>query len=195
MVRNTGSHIAAVCALAAAILAGSGCSINVKKNDNGEDKKVDIDTPFGGIHVNNEADVRDTGLPVYPGARLKPKDNSDDEKSANVDISTSAFGLRVVALEYQSKDAPDKLAAYYRNELKRYGGVLECRTHGRGYQVSHDDKGGTEELKCEGDNQGRTIELKSGTKSNQHIVTIDPADNGSDFALVYVRMRGKEGTI
>jgi hypothetical protein len=179
------------------LLLVAGCSINVKKNDNGEDKKVDIDTPFGGIHVNNGADVRDTGLSVYPGARPKPKDDSDDEKSANVDISTSAFGLKVVALEYQSNDGPDKVAAYYRNELKKYGNVLECHTqrHGfQGFNVNH-DKGDSEELKCEDDNHGKTVELKSGTKSNQHIVAIDPKDNGSDFALVYVHMRGKEGTI
>jgi hypothetical protein len=50
-------------------------------------------------------------------------------------------------------------------------------------------------LKCEGDDNGKTIELKAGTESNQHIVSIDPQDKGSDFALVYVRLRGKEGTI
>lgn len=193
--RDSGSDIGRILSLAAMFLLVAGCSINVKKNDNGEDKKVDIDTPFGGIHVNNDADVRDTGLPVYPGARLKPKDNSDDEKSANVNISTSAFGLRVVALEYQSNDSPDKVVAYYRNELKKYGNVLECHTRGHDYQLNKPDKGGSEELKCEDENHGRTIELKSGTKSNQHIVAIDPKNNGSDFALVYLRVRGKEGTI
>ena len=194
--RDSGWQVGGVLAVAALFLLVAGCSINVKKNESGEDKKVDIDTPFGGIHVNNEADVRDTGLPVYPGARPKPKENSDDEKSANVNISTSAFGLKVVALEYQSSDRPDQVAAYYRNELKKYGNVLECHPHGRGYQATDAANGDhSEELKCEDDNRGQTIELKSGTKSNQHIVSIDPRDNGSDFALVFVRMRGKEGTI
>jgi hypothetical protein len=179
------------------LFVSAGCSINVKKNDNGEDKKVDIDTPFGGIHVNKDADVRDTGLSVYPGAKLKPKDNSDDEKSANVDISTSSFGLKVVALEYGTSDAPDKVIAYYRNELKKYGNVLECHTQGHhyGYHTTNPDKGDSEELKCEGDNDGKTIELKAGSKSNQHIVAVEPQDKGSDFSLVYVRMHGKEATI
>src|SRR5205809_8112808 len=98
-------------AVTTALLLFAGCSINVKKGDNGEDKNVDIDTPFGGIHVKKGADVRDTGLPVYPGAKAKEKekDNSDGEKSANVDISTSAFGLKVVAVEYQTRDAPNKV--------------------------------------------------------------------------------------
>jgi hypothetical protein len=182
--------------LMTAVLAFTACSINVKKNDNGDDKKVDIDTPFGGIHVSKGADVRDTGLAVYPGAHLKAKDNSDDEKSANVNISTSEFGLKVVALDYQTADAPDKVISFYKNELKKYGNVLECHTQGRGsYTTSNPDKGDSEDLKCEGNNNGKTIELKAGTRSNQHVVAVDPQTNGSDFALVYVHFRGKEGTI
>src|SRR5581483_4932581 len=194
--KNHRLRILSLVALAAALIS-AGCSINVKKNDQGQEKKVDIDTPFGGIHVSKGADVRDTGINVYPGAQLKHKDDSGEEKDANVNISTSAFGLKVVALEYQTNDGPDKVIAYYRNELKKYGNVLECHTRGHGYSynTTNPDKGDSEELKCEGDNNGKTIELKVGTKSNQHIVAIDPQDKGSDFALVYVRMRGKEGTI
>ena len=111
--------------LAAAFLLLAGCNVNVKKNDNGEDKNVDIDTPFGGIHVKKGADVRDTGLPVYPGAKPKEKSDSDsDEKSANVDISTSAFGLKVVAIEYQTSDAPGKVIGFYKDKLKQFGTVL-----------------------------------------------------------------------
>ena len=187
--------------LAATFLLLTGCSINVKKNDNNsDDKKVDIDTPFGGIHVSKGADVRDTGLPVYPGAKPKEKSDSDsnDEKSANVDISTSAFGVKVVAIEYQTSDAPSKVIAFYKDKLKQFGNVLECHTSGKNHSYGHSSHKGnssSEELKCEGDDNGKTIELKAGTESNQHIVSIDPQDKGSDFALVYVRLRGKEGTI
>jgi hypothetical protein len=184
--------------LTAAFFLLAGCSVNVKKNNDGEDKNVDIDTPFGGIHVKNGADVRDTGLPVYPGSQPKKKsDSDDDEKSANVDISTSAFGLKVVAIEYETSDTTGKVISFYKDQLKKYGKVLECHTSDKNYTY----EGDSEELKCEGKNDGKTIELKSGTKSNQHIVAINPRDNdkdkgkGSDFALVYVRMRGKEGTI
>src|SRR5258708_11397671 len=96
-----------------AVVIVTACSINVKKDEQGKDKNVDINTPFGGIHVNENADVRDTGLPVYAGARQKKKDDSGDEKSANVNISTGEFGLKVVAVEDESDDAPSKLVAYY----------------------------------------------------------------------------------
>jgi hypothetical protein len=182
--------------LVTALLALVACTVNVKKDAEGKDKNVDINTPFGGIHVNNNADVRDTGLPVYPGARPKEKNDSGDEKSANVDISTSAFGLKVVAVQYRSDDPPSKLVAYYEDQLKKFGKVLQCHTsHGTTYTGSHHRGPDSDELKCEGDNSGKTIELKAGMQSNQHIVAIDPQEKGADFALVYVRTRGKEGTI
>lgn len=192
-------QLSVVFMLTAAFVLLAGCSINVKKNDdNNQDKNVDIDTPFGGIHVSKGADVHDTGLPVYPGAQLKKKgDSDDDEKSANVDISTSAFGLKVVALQYQTDAVPDKVITYYKDKLKQFGNVLECHTNAKHYSYdahSDADKERSDELKCEG-SDGKTIELKAGTKSNQHIVAINPDGKGSNFALVYVRMRGKEGTI
>jgi hypothetical protein len=187
--------LALIFVLADAFFLLTACSVNVKKDNEGHDKNVDIQTPFGGIHVNENADVRDTGLPVYPGARQKHKDDSGEEKSANVDISTSAFGLKVVAVEYESDDPPEKLVAYYQEQLKKYGRVLQCHTSHRGVYTPKDHKSNSEELKCDDDNNGKNIELKVGTESNQHIVAIDPKDKKSDFALVYVRTRGKEGTI
>ena len=60
-----------------------------------------------------------------------------------------------------------------------------------------DDSKDSEKLKCEGDNDGKVIELKVGTEKNQHIVSIQPADSGkgSDFGLVYIQMRGGKETI
>jgi len=180
----------------AALFVLLACSINVKKNEEGQDKNVDIKTPFGEIHVDKGADVKDTGLPVYAGARLKQSTNDNDEKSANVNISSFGYGVRVVAVSYESDDPASKLVSFYKEQLKRFGTVLECHTanHQFGPPNSGNDRD-SEELKCDGNNQGKTIELKAGKKSNQHIVAIDPKDKGADFALVYVRLRGKEDTI
>src|ERR1700752_3405220 len=60
------------------------CSLNVKKNEKGEGEKVDIQTPVGGIHVSQDANPRDTGLPTYPGARQKEKSSQHDGNNANV---------------------------------------------------------------------------------------------------------------
>ena len=183
-------------ALAAVIvLLLPACSVNVKKEQNGEDKQVDIDTPVGGIHVSKGANVADVGLDVYPGARLKQKDSDGENKSANVNISSFGFGLKVVALEYESDDSPAKLVAYYKDQLQKYGHVLECHT--RHLDVNTDMKGsdhGSHELTCEG-TSGSNIELKVGTKENQHIVAVEPEGKGSRFSLVYVRTHGKDAEI
>jgi hypothetical protein len=191
-----GSSVPSTCVIAvAALLTLPACSVNVKKGEHGEDKRVDINTPVGGIHVGEGADPRDTGLPVYPGARAKEKGN-DDKNSGNVNITSGFFGLKVVALEYLSDDAPDKLISFYKDKLKSYGNVLECHTDKSGdpgdVNVNIDDKDKkSHELKC-GQNKGPVIELKVGTQENQHLVSIRPQDGGkgSDFALVFVQVHG-----
>lgn len=176
------------------LLALAACSINVKKEPNGEDKQVDINTPVGGIHVSKGANPEDVGIPIYPGAQLKQKDTGDD-KSANVNISSFGFGLKVVALEYESTDSPAKIVDYYKSQLKRYGNVLVCHTSHLNVNPdinNHDTN--SRELTCEG-SSGVNIELKVGTKENQHIVAVGPAGSGSEFSLVYVRTHGKDAEI
>jgi hypothetical protein len=172
------------------------CSINVKDHGNGNNSKVDIDTPLGGIHVNEQVDVRDTGLAVYPGARQKPK-TGDDKKSANVNISSSFFGVKVVAIEYESDDPPSKVIAFYQDQLKKYGSVIQCRTtkHGGDLTVKAGDKNSHNPVTCQGSDSGNVVELKVGTEDDQHMVSVEPTGKGSDFALVYVQTRGKESTI
>jgi len=200
MQRFPHSNFALSFALAlAALIALPACNINVKKAENGEDKKVDIETPVGGIHVSKGADVRDTGLPVYPGARQKDTDKAGEEKSANVRISSGFFGLKVVAIEYLSDDPPEKVVAYYKDQLKKYGTILECHTSDRhndagdvDVNIGDDhDKKESQKLTCE-HNSGTTIELKVGTKDNQHLVSVSPQDKGkgTDFALVFVQTHG-----
>ena len=171
------------------------CSVNVKKESNGEDKQVDINTPMGGIHVSKGANVEDTGLSVYPGARIKQRDSSGDDKSANVNISGFGYGLKVVALEYQSDDSPAKLVSYYKDQLKKYGKVLECHTSHLDVDSDiKDSDHSSHELTCNGAS-GVNVELKVGTKENQHIVAVEPDGKGSSFSLVYVRTHGKDADI
>jgi hypothetical protein len=188
--------IAAVVTTFAALLL-PGCSVNVKKEANGQDKQVDIRTLAGGIHVSNDADATDTGLTVYPGAHLKNKDSSNDNKSANVNISGFGYGVKVVALEYESNDAPAKILAFYKDQLKRYGNVLECHTSGLNLDMkmgSHGSNRDSNELTCEGDH-GSNFELKVGKRNDQHIVAVEPDGKGSSFSLVYVRTNGKDADI
>jgi len=183
-------------ALIGAMLISS-CSVNVKKEANGEDKQVDIKTLVGGIHVSNDADVSDTGLAVYPGAHLKQKDSNGDDKNANVDISGFGYGLKVVALEYESGDSPERLIGFYKDQLKKYGDVLECHTSSRldvNMNLSDKTHADSHALTCES-GSGNHVELKVGTRENQHIVAVEPEGKGSNFSLVYVRTHSKDADI
>jgi len=182
----------------ATLLSLPACKVNVRDHQEGGNDKVDIETPIGGIHLNEDANVRDTGLAVYPGARLKEKDKEGDGKSANVNISSSFFGVKVVALEYEADDAPDKVLAFYQDQMKKFGHVIQCRTSKQGGDLgvhTGDSADSSREVRCEGSDSGTVVELKVGTEANQHLVSVEPAGKGSDFALVYIQTRGKEGTI
>jgi hypothetical protein len=80
--------------------------------------------------------------------------------------------------------------------LKKYGSVLQCHSsHAGDFGTNAGHGRDSDQLKCEGDNTGNVIELKTGTESNQHIVAVEPEGKGSDFTLVYVHTHGKDDTI
>jgi hypothetical protein len=190
--RRFTTFVIAAAGLAALLTA---CSVDVKKEANGQDKQVDINTPVGGVHVSKQADISDIGLAVYPGSRVKDKDSDGSDKSANVNISGFGYGIKVVALEYESDDSPAKVLSFYKDQLKKYGSVLECHTSGLNLNMkvgSHSSD--SSELTCEGE-YGSNVELKVGRKDDQHIVAVKPEGKGSSFSLVYVRTHGKDADI
>ena len=169
------------------------------QNYGGDDKSVEIRGSAGSFHAGSDADPRELGLPVYPGARLKHDDNHESN-TANLGIFTQLFGVKLVVLNYASDDAPEKIVNFYREKLKKFGKVMECHYSDDHPQVQpgkDDDSQGSREVKCEGDNKGNNIELKVGTEDNQHAVAIEPSKsgNGAIFALVYFHARGKQADI
>jgi len=190
---SVGALFAAFCVLPA-------CSINANDKHNSKDgvAHVDIKSPMGDLHVSEQADIRDAGLTLYPGAKPAPKDDSDDKKSANVNLSIPGFSLKVVAAEFLSDDAPDKVIAYYSKELQKYGKPIQCHGAWSGGHVetSHDKYEGSKPVSCGTNGSGDSVELKVGTEANQHIVAVKSNSQGSRFALVYVRMHtGSDTTI
>ncbi len=180
-------------------IAISSFAAQAQNRASGQDKKFDVRSSVGDLHVGDDANARKAGLPLYPGARLRhDQENSD---AVNIGVLTEAFGFKLVVAKYDSDDAPGKVIDFYRDKLRKYGKILECHSqkHGGDVNVHDDDKDskGSKELKCEGDNTGPVTELKVGTEDNQHVVAIEPNDghSGSTFALVYVHAHGKEGDI
>lgn len=186
-----GALFSALCLLPA-------CSINVDKDRNKEgSKRVDIQSPVGDLHVSEQADIRDAGLTVYPGAKPAPKKSTDEDKSGNVNLALPGFQLKVVAAEFLSDDGPEKVIAYYDKELQKFGKPIQCRGSysSRGHMEAHGDEL-SKPVSCGKTNDGDELELKVGTEGNQHLVAVKPNSKGTRFALVYVRMHtGKDTTI
>ncbi len=184
--------------LAIALCLLPACSINVdKKGEKDGAKHVDIQSPVGDLHVSENADMHDTGLDVYPGAKPAPKDNSDDEKSANVNLALPGFQLKVVAGEFLSDDAPDKITAYYDKELQKFGKPIQCRgQYSNGGHINGRGDDLQRPVTCDKTDSGDGLELKVGTEGNQHIVAVKSSGKGTRFALVFLRMHtGKDSTI
>ena len=180
---------------AALTMVLAACSVHVNDKDK-DAKKVDIQTPLANLKVDTSQASTDNGIPVYPGATLRPSEG-DNTHRANVNIGAMGFGVKVVAVEYVTPDSPEKVKAFYLDKLKKYGNVLECR--GGGGQ--HDSKGdwnnmdeGDKPVTC-GDTHGDGWELRTGTNHNQHLVSIQPDGSGTRFGTVLVQIHGKEGTL
>ncbi len=221
-------RVQAAIAVISTALVFSGCSANVRRSDSGEknvdvqtpvgtisvkkderspeNKSVDIKTPFGGMQVRtNDVSAKDTGLPVYPGSRLAPRSDNNDSQ-ANVNIATAWFGLKVVALKYESDDSPGRILDYYRKEMARYGGIVECQG-GRQVGGVRATAADSDELTCDDhDSKGHgpnidlskehdTVELKVGSKGRQRIVAVKPSGKGAAFDLVYVQTRETKETM
>jgi hypothetical protein len=168
------------------------CSISVDDKDK-KKEKVDIQTPFASLKVNtDEKAATDNGIPVYPGAHLRPAENGDNH-AANVNLGAMGFGLKVVAAEYETDDAPEKVKAFYQDKMKTFGEVLVCSGHG-GSDVRIDAKGEDTKLSCKG-THGDGWEIKTGTTENQHMVSIEPHGSGTRFGTVLIQTHGKEGTL
>jgi hypothetical protein len=176
-----------------ALLAFSACTVTKNEGENGKDK-VDIKTPFGSLKVNENVDPRDTGLPLYAGA--KPYEKGDREHSAaNVNISSEYFALKVVAAEFTTPDPPEKVRDFYQNALKSYGKVIECKGSYSNKVDAHKGSGDSDKpVDCSDvhGNANDEIQLKVGTEHHQRVVGVKPDGNGTRFALVYVNTRGKE---
>jgi len=195
-------HLVASFLLLNAALALTAC-VNVKKSDNGDN--VDVKTPFGSVSVRtDEVKPEETGLSVYPGSKLVPKHGHDHDQ-ANVNIASPWGQLKVIALNYHSEDAPEKVVEWYRKDLQqKYGKFLECKggdvsLHGRDEEQGNQLTCGSERSNGKdftySSSDRNTLELKTGTNDKQHIVAVKPEEGGSNIALVYVQKHGEKNSI
>ena len=175
------------------LLAAAGCHVEVDKGKNGEDKNVKIDTPLGGLHVRaDQTSAVDLGLPLYPGAEIAP--NREGDKSADVHFGFGQFQLRIKVVTYESPDSRDKVVAFYKNAMGRFGDVITCDGN---HPVGSPSMTG-EGLTCDeehnsnvhvngiSDDSGFT--LRAGSKHHQYIFVVKNGGEGTKFSLVELQL-------
>lgn len=179
----------------AALLMACGCHVQVDKDSNGKEKNVKIETPLGGLHVRSgQTDAADVGLPAYPGATIAPDQQGD--KSADVDMGFGKWQLRVKVVNYQSADPQDKVIAFYKKALGRYGNVVQCQGQtpvgtptitAEGLNCAGATKTGNVNISDISDN----LSLKAGSVHHQHIFAIEKnGGSGTRFALIELQLPG-----
>jgi len=179
------------------LLAAVGCHVEVDKGKNGEDKNVRIDTPLGGLHVRaDQTTAIDLGLPVYPGAQISPDHEGD--KSADVHFGFGQFQMRVRVVTYETPDPKDKVIAFYKNAMGRFGEVLTCD----GSQPVGTPTATSEGLTCREDSHAHVsfndngdsvsddsgLTLRAGSRHHQHILAIKKGGTETRYSLIELQL-------
>ncbi|MGC2620843.1 MAG: hypothetical protein WA414_17505 [Acidobacteriaceae bacterium] len=183
--------------LVGTLLTAAGCHVQVDKGKNGEDKNVKIDTPLGGLHVrSDQTAAADLGLPVYPGAQVSP--DTDGDKSADVHMGFGQWQLHVKVVTYQTTDPQDKVLAFYKNAMGRFGEVLQCDGNHPVGTPTITSQG----LTCKEDshvhvnmnNNGNDymddsgLTLRAGSKRHEHILSFKTTSVGTKYSLVELQL-------
>lgn len=170
----------------------AGCHVNSTKNGKNDD--VDLKSPFGSMHIktNDNVDTASIGLSNYPDSTVWKDDDTDaknhDGHSADINMSFGDFHLGVKATALRSSDSQDKILAFYRKDMARYGEVIECKgstTIGTPTRTSQGLTCNSDE-KHEGVNitEGNEIELRAGSEQHMHLVAVRTKDGAQKIGLV-----------
>lgn len=141
-----------------------------------------------GFDFAGDVPAEQTGMKVYPGA-TPLRNKNDESESANLQFSFGDYGLKVVAAKLRSADAPDKVAQFYREDLARFGTVLDC-TAAETPPTPAPKAKKSKVLTCDGDKPRRNgVLFKVGTRDDQRLAEVHADGSGSRISLVHVKMR------
>ena len=149
-----------------------------------------------GLDIHADADAKDVGLPIYPGAvKRVDADSGSNTGAFSFGIWGESFGFKLAVVSYRSTDGVEAVAGFYRAALAQYGTVLDCTgVHAKGEH--HDgDKGDKDKpVTCDGDSAKAGGHLfKVGINRAQRVFDVKPSgDGGASFTLVRIEMHGTD---
>ena len=182
----------AVIALAV-VLSAVAAPAQEKQNPDSEKHTFRVETDSGRYGLTAERlDPKRLGVAIYPGAQVL-REGENDHSGGNITFEWGKESTRLFVQKYASSDPAEKVIAFYRKQLSKYGPVVECRdgkplapvkselTCGEGgvkYESSHSDG----------------FELKAGSKHSQHIVGVTPKGASTEFGIVFLE-QSKRGEL
>ncbi|HEY6274210.1 MAG TPA: hypothetical protein VIX19_19680 [Terriglobales bacterium] len=137
-----------------------------------------------GFVLSEDVTAKDVGLPIYPGAQQR-KDTTGDSSGFEMGLWGGSSGFKLVVLKLESDGSPEKIAAFYRKALARYGQVLDCSQAATKPEKAESHH--ANQIECEDDRPATGgFALKAGTKQNQHLVAVEPSGKHTNISLVYL---------
>ena len=172
-----------------AILPGIVLTAAVSMTQPGFAQSSDFDL---NVHARSHATARDIGLPEYPGATpFKEKDS--DSSSGDVGLFLNSFHFSLKVASFVTAGSPDRVLAFYRKPLAKFGEVLECDRGKPVGSVTLTKSG----LTCGDSKNGRMTangsdsdhELRAGTPEQYRIVAVHSTETGkTKFGLVALQL-------
>lgn len=187
------ASLAITAALAIALLSAP--PARAQNQSQPDQNKSDDGNISAGFNLGKDANAKDVGLPLYPGSH-RHKDTNDDSSALNMGLWGGQSGFKMALIKMESTDAPEKIAAFYRKALARYGKVITCPADAAPADAKNPPADSAGGLNCDSDqsdhHEKNELELKAGTKEKQHVVGIKPEGNLTTFTLIYIETRGLE---
>ncbi len=146
---------------------------------------ANAETFSAGLKVSDEVAADETGLRAYPGAKLVTKNDGD---GANLQLSFGSYGMKLVVVKLRSTDTPAQVATFYRDDLARFGEVLDCKVPRSEREAK--TKPDKFEISCKSETAPKDGFLyRVGVKKSERVVSISPTKNGSEITLVHVSLK------
>jgi hypothetical protein len=138
--------------IAALVATGLYIADNVRVTESDARGAATLETPFGSIHVRDNArlDPKHMGVPIYPGAVRER--GSRKLASFRFDFGDVHKAFAVSAAEYRTSDSVDRVADFYRGQLPHW---LISQKEGGGMQLSF-TKHGYKRFVCIYEDDGET---------------------------------------
>ena len=131
-------------------------------------------------------------------AERNEKGREDLSDGVNFDLWFGGFGLKLVVVKLKTGDSAEKVSAFYRNALTKYGEILDCsdnstkatRRSERRAASNKTDKLTCDDLHTSKAKHGDGEFYKSGVKQKQYGVAIQSKGDGTRFQLLHFEKRG-----